>query len=69
MISCLVLERAGTAQDGRFVVVLLEPAAHLGAVLGLLRCVVEIHAAAFTRPRWLTRRPVSVGSPHSARRW
>ena len=43
----LVLERAGALQDGRFGLVLVEPAAHLCAVGGLLRCVVEIHGVSF----------------------
>ena len=43
----LVLDRAGALQDGRFGLVLVEPAAHLCAVGGLLRCVVEIHGVSF----------------------
>ncbi len=43
----LVLERARALQDGRFGLVLLEPGAHLGAVRGLLGCVVEIHVFSF----------------------
>ena len=43
----LVLERPGPVQDGRLRLVLLEPGAHLGAVGGLLRCVVEIHGFSF----------------------
>ena len=40
----LVLDRAGTAQDRRLAGVLVEPAAHLGAVLGELGGVVEVHS-------------------------
>ncbi len=47
MISDLVLERSGPVQHGRFGLVLLEPAAHLRAVGGLLGCVVEIHGFSF----------------------
>ena len=43
----LVLERSRTAENGRFGLVLLKPAAHLDAVGGLLRCVVEIHGSSF----------------------
>ena len=43
----LVLERAGALQYGGLRPVLIEPAAHLGAVCGLLRCVVEIHGFSF----------------------
>ena len=43
----LVLERVRALQDGGLGLVLLEPAAHLGAVGGLLGCVVEIHGFSF----------------------
>src|SRR5580692_3514172 len=43
----LVLDRPGPLQNGCFGLVLVEPAAHLYAVGGLLRCVVEIHVVSF----------------------
>ena len=43
----LVLERARALQDRALRLVLVQPAAHLGAVGGLLGCVVQIHVASF----------------------
>jgi hypothetical protein len=43
----LVLECPRAVQDRRLGLVLLQPAAHLGAVGGLLGCVVEIHGFSF----------------------
>ncbi len=43
----LVLDRVRSADDGSFVPVLVEPAAHLRAVCALLGRVVEIHGSSF----------------------
>jgi hypothetical protein len=43
----LVLQCVRALQDRRFRLVLIEPAAHLGAVCGLIWCVVEIHVFSF----------------------
>ncbi len=46
----LVLDRVRAAHDRRFGLVLIEPSAYLGAVRGLVLCVVEIHGVLL----WLT---------------
>ena len=47
LITVPISARRGPAQHGRFGGVLLQPAPHLGAIGGLLGCVVEVHGSSF----------------------
>ena len=49
---------------GASALVLLEPAAHLGAIGGLLRCVVEIHCSLL----WLTGQSILCGERYPTAR-
>ena len=50
MISDSSCSAPGPVEHGSLGLVLVEPGAHLGAIGGLLRCVVEIHGVLL----WLT---------------